>query len=134
MGRLSARFGERRLLLSGLLLVAVGLVVLPIGGHLAMIVAGAGLVSVGLALVSPTSTALLSAVAPADRTATTLGLARSAGGLARGLGPPVAGVLYALLGPSAPFLVSAALSFGALLLVPAAATVAGTERSRATRP
>jgi DHA1 family tetracycline resistance protein-like MFS transporter len=118
IGRIVKRFGERRLLLVGLLLVAGGLAVLPLGAVLATIVAGAGLTTLGMALIYPTSTSLLSYVAAPDQAGATLGVARSAGGLARVIGPALAGVSYTRLGSAAPFLLSAAITLAAVVLVP----------------
>ncbi len=118
IGRIVKRFGERRLLISGLLLVAAGLAVLPIGSLFATLIAGAGLTTIGMALVNPTSSSLLSYVAPAGSAGATLGLARSAGGLARVVGPALGGVLFVTVGPAAPFLVAALVSAAAVLLVP----------------
>jgi len=137
IGRLVKRVGELRLLFAGLLFVAAGLVLLPLGSLLVTIVVGAGLASLGMALIYPTSSSLLTYAAPPDRAGVTLGMARSAGGVARVIGPAVAGLLYTRFGPAAPFLVSAALSAGSVLLVPfslgsrrvtaAAAAMAGSD-------
>jgi DHA1 family tetracycline resistance protein-like MFS transporter len=118
IGRVVRRFGERRPLLAGLLFVAAGLALLPLGATLVVIVIGAGLTTVGIALVYPTSSSLLSYAAPPDGAGVTLGLARSAGGLARVIGPALAGVLYTGLAAPAPFLASAAITAVAVLLVP----------------
>ena len=119
IGRLVKRYGERQLLISGLLLCAGGLVVLPIGALFALIILGAGLTTLGYALIYPTSSSLLSYAAPEDRQGVTLSLARSASGLARVIGPAIAGVLYTAVAASAPFFVSAAITAAAVLLVPA---------------
>ena len=116
MGRLVHRFGERPLLIAGLALISVGLVLVPIGGWLPAIVIGAGMAALGMALVYPTSTSLLSAVAPPDRVGVSLSLARSAGGLARGVAPALAGALYAIAGPSVQFMVAAGVCLLALLV------------------
>jgi MFS family permease len=118
IGRLVRLAGERRLLFVGLLLVAGGLVVLPLTSLLATIVLGAGMATLGMALIYPTSSSLLTYAAPPDRSGVTLGLARSAGGVARVIGPAAAGVLYTSLGAAIPFFASAAIAFVAVALVP----------------
>jgi MFS transporter, DHA1 family, tetracycline resistance protein len=128
IGRLVTRFGERPLLIAGLMLVAVGLVILPIGATFALIILGSGLVTIGYALVNPTSSSLLSHAAPEDRQGVTLSLARSASGLARVIGPAFAGILYVNVAAAAPFLLSAAITAAAILLVPAV-----FEKARSTR-
>ena len=119
IGRLVKRYGERPLLISGLLLCAGGLIILPLGAIFTLIILGAGLTTLGYALIYPTSSSLLSHAAPEDRQGVTLSLARSASGLARVIGPAVAGILYSAVGASAPFFVSAAITAAAVLLVPA---------------
>ena len=128
IGRLVKRYGERPLLISGLLLCAGGLAILPVGALFTLIIVGAGLTTLGYALIYPTSSSLLSHAAPDDRQGVTLSLARSASGLARVIGPAVAGILYSAVGASAPFFVSAAITAAAVLLVPAA-----YEKARSTR-
>ncbi len=118
IGRLVRRVGERRLLLTGLLFVTAGLAVLPLGGLFVTIILGAGFTSLGMALIYPTSSSLLTYAAPPDRAGVTLGMARSAGGVARVIGPAMAGALYTRFGPAAPFLASAAVSAASVLLVP----------------
>ncbi len=129
IGRLVKRYGERALLISGLLLCAGGLVILPLGALFALIILGAGLTTLGYALIYPTSSSLLSYAAPEDRQGVTLSLARSASGLARVIGPAVAGILYSAVSASAPFFVSAAITAAAVLLVPAAYEKARSPRA-----
>jgi DHA1 family tetracycline resistance protein-like MFS transporter len=118
IGRLVKLAGERRLLFAGLVLVTGGLAVLPLGGLLATIILGAGMTTLGMALIYPTSSSLLTYAAPPDRAGVTLGLARGAGGVARVIGPAIAGLLYTGFSPAAPFLVAAVISAGSVLLVP----------------
>ena len=129
IGRLVKRYGERQLLISGLLLCAGGLVILPIGALFALIILGAGLTALGYALIYPTSSSLLSYAAPEDRQGVTLSLARSASGLARVIGPAIAGVLYTAVAASAPFFVSAAITAAAVLIVPAVYEKARSSRA-----
>jgi len=122
IGRLVKHYGERPLLIGGLLLCAGGLAILPIGSMFALIVLGAGLTTLGYALIYPTSSSLLSYAAPEDRQGVTLSLARSASGLARVIGPAIAGISYSAVSASAPFFVAAAITAAAVLLVPALAS------------
>ncbi|MEK7705679.1 MAG: MFS transporter [Myxococcota bacterium] len=104
------RYGERRLVLGGLALLAIGLGFLPLTppGGWGMLLAMTTLVSVGQGLLSPSLTSLLSRRTPRDRQGAVLGLAHSLTALARVLGPPIAGVTYDLVGVGAPFWVAAA--------------------------
>ena len=115
VGRLVKRFGEQPLLLFGLGALAVGLLLLPLGTSLGVLLIATGILSIGDGAVTPSSSALLSFAAPVDAQGETLGVAQGAGGLGRVLGPIIAGGLFSLSGPAAPFIVGGLLSVFALL-------------------
>lgn len=116
VGRLVARWGERRLLLAGLALLAAGLALLPVGGTLGLLLLALGLLSIGEGAVTPTATALLSLASPARNQGETLGFAQGMAGLGRILGPLAAGWLFAASGPGAPFALGSALALVALVV------------------
>lgn len=112
VARLVARFGERRLLLAGLCLLAAGLLMLPLSTNLALLLFATGLLSVGEGAVTPVSSTLLSFASPAGAQGELLGLAQGAGGLGRVLGPLGAGWLFGL-GRGVPFVAGALLALAA---------------------
>jgi MFS family permease len=75
------------------------------------------LLVVGQGLASPTLSALVAGRSAQDRRGMTLGLQQSAGGLARSVGPVLAGVLFGRSVP-APYLAGAALVVVALAVLP----------------
>lgn len=116
LGRLADRFGETRLILAGIGAMTLGLLFLPVGRELALLATTTGLLAVGMGLHNPSTLALISRLTAEHRQGGTLGVARSLGALARGIGPLWGGWAFAELGPAWPFWSGAAL-MGASLLV-----------------
>lgn len=110
IGRLVKKFGEARLIALSLVLLALGLTPLPfIHGSTALswkalfhpagwpwweLLGALALLSVGSSLTRPPLFGLISILTPAHEQGAIIGVAQSAGSLARILGPIFAGVLY----------------------------------------
>ncbi len=109
VGQLARRWGERRLLLAGLVLLAAGLALLPWSTNLAAFVVVVGIISIGDGAVTPMLSTLLSFVSESEARGETLGLAQGVAGLARIIGPLAAGVAFAVGSPAAPFVLGSAL-------------------------
>jgi DHA1 family tetracycline resistance protein-like MFS transporter len=116
VGQLVKRFGERKLLIAGLVTLAAGLALLPWSTSLALMLVALGILSTGNGAVTPTTSALLSLASPREAQGETLGLAQGVAGLGRVIGPLVAGSIYALIGPGAPFLAGSVLVLLAMLI------------------
>ncbi len=115
------RLGERGALRFGLVLHAGGLLLLASAHGFVLAVPALALLTAGQGLVTPTMAAAVAGlVADRDRGAA-LGVQQSAGGLARVVGPVVAGMLFQRAGVPVPYLLGAALVLVAAGLVPAAA-------------
>jgi MFS family permease len=133
IGPLTRRFGERRLLVVGLALQAVGFVGIPyatsVGGLLAVLVP----LSLGNGLTNPSLAALLSRMAHRDDQGGTMGMGESASALGRIVGPESGTWTYAHFGHAFPYLAG-----GVLMAVAAgvAASLGGarTEPDAATTP
>jgi MFS transporter, DHA1 family, tetracycline resistance protein len=115
VGRLVKWIGEQRLLIVGLLLLAVGLVLVPWSTTLAMLLITLGILSAGDGAVTPIVSTLLSFVSPPDAHGETLGFAQGMAGLGRILGPLAAGSLFTL-GIRLPFLLGGILAIAGVLL------------------
>jgi MFS transporter, DHA1 family, tetracycline resistance protein len=132
-GRLARRFGEARVLATGMLLFGLSLVLqvvapaawfpavrLELGaltipvvqGWIIPIVMAVG--ACGMSLAMPNISAMISRASPPDRQGTMLGLNMASSSVARIFGPMFAGALFSGFGHDWPFLI------GALLTVPAA--------------
>jgi len=116
IGPLSRRFGEEKLMQSGLALIALGLLLLPFASTLPpLIVAVTGL-SIGMGAMQPSLNSLISRRAAAEEQGEVMGLAQSVGSLSRVLGPIIAGALFEAFGRNSPYLWGAALVGCALLV------------------
>jgi DHA1 family tetracycline resistance protein-like MFS transporter len=107
IGRLSHRFGESRLATYGALLLALGLMTLPLSLTLFAVLFVMALLSLGLGILNPSVTSLVSREASADERGGILGVNQSAQSLARILGPWLAGIMYTAGGRDAPYYVGA---------------------------
>lgn len=104
IGRLAARFGERRLVSAGAILLALGLGAVPFVQHVSLLVAAIALAGAGFSLVSPALNSLISLEAAESERGGIMGIARSSTTLARVLGPAWAGAIFGLIGKDAPFI------------------------------
>jgi multidrug resistance protein len=120
VGRLVKRWGERSLLIAGLVMLAAGLALLSWSTNLALLLVALGIVSIGDGAVTPVVSALLSFASPPTRQGETLGLAQGAAGLGRVIGPLAAGSIFAIGGSGAPFILGSVLVvLAALIALPA---------------
>jgi MFS transporter, DHA1 family, tetracycline resistance protein len=116
IGRLTRQFGEERLLLCGLVLIGVGLMLLPFARGLPVLGLGVSGLALGMGLVQPSLNSLISRRAARDEQGEVLGVSQSVGGLARVIGPVLAGILFSDLGRNSPFEWGAGLVAVAFLL------------------
>lgn len=126
-GRLARRFGEPRVLTTGLSIIAVNLAITPFAPSGAYVPLFVGLTAFGQSLVFPCVAALISRATPPDRQGAMLGLNMAAGSLARMGGPLLAGSLFGLT-------IGGPYWFGAALMLPAiwlAMTIAGRAKQAA---
>ncbi len=120
IGKLTKVMSSKALVIGGELTSAAGLLVIAVAHTSPVLIAGLALLSLGLGVANPVLSAVASEYAGAGRQGVVLGVAQSAGGLARTLGPLGAGVLYARIGTGAPFIAGAV---AALLAVGLAASL-----------
>jgi len=116
IGRLTRAWGSRRLVIAGSMTTMVGLMLVAMTHTVAPVIAGLVMLGVGLGVIHPSLSTLASEFAGQERQGTVLGFAQSAGGLARTIGPTLAGILYARIGPSAPFTCGAGAALLSILL------------------
>lgn len=109
IGPLSRRFGERALLVAGLLLQAAALAALPYAGSVAGLLVATVPLAFGSSLTIPSLTSLISRSARAEDQGGTLGIGQSAAALGRIAGPISATHAYSQLSFAAPYLGGAAL-------------------------
>lgn len=115
VGALSARLGDYRALMVGLIGTAVGLLGLAASESVWLLIPSLGVLAVGSGLTFALVTALVSLAATDDEQGGVLGVTASTGGLARIGGPLVGTALFQHAGAAAPLL------FGAFLFAACAA-------------
>jgi predicted MFS family arabinose efflux permease len=109
IGPLTRRFGEKWLLVTGLLLQGVGLASLPFASGLPGLLAATAPLALGSGLTSPTLSALLSKLARVDDQGGTLGLGQSAAAVGRVVGPEAGTFTYTNHGAPVPYVAGAVL-------------------------
>ena len=109
--RLATPVGEKRLALAGLACGIAAFLALAIATHLGPFFGALALMAFSIGLVSPTMSALVSLYSTEADQGANLGVFRSAGSLARAIGPLVAAFVYFVYGSQSAYL------FGALITI-----------------
>ncbi len=94
VGRLVARFGERRIAILGALILAGTLLLIPWTPQLSYLLAVMLLLAAGQGLLLPSTSTLMSRLAPPTLQGGILGINQSLGAGARAVGPVIAGALF----------------------------------------
>jgi MFS family permease len=131
IGKLVRKLGEPRLIALSLVIFAISLGPLPFikgsvslswkvllrpeGMHWVLLIFFLGILAIGSSLTRPPVFGLISILTPAHEQGATLGVAQSAGSLARIIGPIVAGGLYQFR-PAAPYILCAVVSLSTAVL------------------
>ena len=126
--RLAPRYGERRLVIVGLLLHLPAFALLARVSTTPQIYGALFLMATGSALLMPCLSALVSRYTPADRQGLALGTFRSMGALARAGGPLLGGIIWWRLGSAAPYLGGALFMLLPLAIVWGLPAVPATDR------
>ena len=116
IGSLTRRFGEERLLLYGLALIAIGLLAMPAARTVAVLSLAVSALALGMGLTQPSLNSLISRRAGREEQGEVLGVSQSVGSLSRVLGPAAAGYFLGEFGRNAAFFWGAALIAAALVL------------------
>lgn len=112
IGRMVKKFGEGKIVITGVVILACSLMILNQANDIWMIYAAMGLFGVAMGLHTPAMQSLFSRVAPDGRQGEVMGAAQSANSLARVAGPAWAGAVFVGYGHGTPYLI------GALFLLP----------------
>ena len=114
IGPLSRRLGEARLVLIGAASIAIGLAGVTISANLAILLIASACLALGMGLLNPSISSLISRQAGTDERGGIMGVAQSGASLARVVGPAIAGPLFELLGRNAPYYTGALMMLGVL--------------------
>ncbi|MEK6325800.1 MAG: MFS transporter [Acidobacteriota bacterium] len=116
LGRAVDRLGEANLSRLGLVLLAAGVLGMPLSGNLGMLALAVALIPLGTAFTFPCVTALLSRViAPGER-GLYMGMQQTYGGVARIIAPLFFGWAFDSLGVSSPYFFSSAILLATISL------------------
>lgn len=94
IGRLVKKFGEKNLIVMSLILTGISLAPLPFAKTWMFLLTALAGLAIGSSLVRPPVFGLISLLSPANEQGATIGVAQSAGSLARIFGPIFAGVAF----------------------------------------
>ena len=111
------RLGEVRMARAGLVLLAVGLILFPFARGYPVLLTAMTLMPLGTAFTFPAVTALLSRVVPSKQRGLYMGVQQTIGGVARVVFPWWNGWAFDHVAMAAPFVVSGALTLGAIGLL-----------------
>lgn len=111
--KLLARIDEVRVLNSGLIFSAAGLVIIGFAIQPWMLYVGLTFLAAGSGLVNPATTGLISLYSGVEEQGRVLGIFRSLGSLSRAITPVLAGAAFWIFGSRSVFIASALLSAGA---------------------
>lgn len=110
---LSKRFGEKKLILAGSLLVAIGLLLTPATSQVPVLYVALAVLAVGSGINTPANQSMLSKLAPPDCMGGVMGVGQSLSTLGRILGPAIGCAVYQYFGHFSPYLIGAVTMIGA---------------------
>jgi MFS family permease len=116
IGKLTARFGEEKLLTAGLASIATGLLILPLSYDLPLLLLATTCLALGMGAMQPSLNSLISRRADAAQQGEVMGVAQSVASLSRVLGPLIAGALFANFGRNSPYYCGMVLVIAAVLI------------------
>lgn len=105
--RLTKKYGEKKLIGIGSIMVALGLVLTPVTSNLWVLGVALFFLAVGSGLNNPANQSMLSKLAPAEKTGGVLGVGQSLSTLGRIAGPLVGAFAFQYLGNSSPYFIGA---------------------------
>lgn len=116
IGRLAKRFGESKLVASGLLITGVSFGFAPYAPTLALSAAVLGAMAVGVGITNPSLSALASELADPDEVGGVLGIYQGLASLGRILGPFAGEISYGELGEAWPMRLASLVFLGCALM------------------
>jgi len=116
LGPVIKRLGEVRTLRVGALTLILGFALVPVPHSVWVFALVIALFPIGTALLFPPTSSLVSRFAPKSEMGQTLGLQQAFGGVSRMIGPTLAGIAFAKIGPAWPYWLSSLLMVGVFAL------------------
>jgi MFS transporter, DHA1 family, tetracycline resistance protein len=116
LGPLVKRFGEARVIIGALCLLAAAMLLQPVFRNPVAAVILMSLLMVGHSLAFPNVGALVSRATPPETQGSVMGLMMASNALARIIAPPTFGLIYASVSPDAPYIFGAVMIAGAVFI------------------
>jgi MFS transporter, DHA1 family, tetracycline resistance protein len=116
LGPLVMRFGEARVIIGALCLLAAAMLLQPVFRDPVAAVILMSLLMVGHSLAFPNVGALVSRATPPETQGSVMGLMMASNALARIIAPPTFGLIYASVSPDAPYIFGAVMIAGAVFI------------------
>jgi MFS family permease len=113
---ISKRFGEEKLIALGPIIMAFGIIMMPIFKNLAIFYLANSLLAAGFGLINTSIPAFLSKRSSAAEQGSVLGIVSSIASIANIPGPLIIGLIYDIAGSFIPFLISASILAAAFLV------------------
>ena len=107
LGPIVGRLGERRTMRVGALSLLIGFLTAPFASDFWLLMGLLAFIPIGMSLMFPSTTALISRYADPNELGTTMGTAQSFAGVSRTLSPLIATALFQQIGHGIPFFFSA---------------------------
>jgi len=117
IGPLTKWLGEPKLLLVGLAALTIGLYCTTVAFHFSIFIVAITFMSIGIAILNPTHSALISFVAAKGQQGTTLGIANSFSGLGRIFGPLWGGAFFQFVDYDMPLIIGGTITVIFLIMV-----------------
>lgn len=105
IGRLSKRFGEKKLIVAGSVLVAAGLFLTPATTEVPVLYAALSLLAIGSGINTPSNQSMLSKLSDKGQVGGIMGVGQSLATLGRIIGPIAGGYAFGHLGLGAPYVI-----------------------------
>jgi MFS family permease len=116
LGRMVDWLGEAKLSRLGLVLLAAGVIGMPLSGNLGILALTVALIPLGTAFTFPCVTALLSRVVSQRERGLYMGMQQTYGGITRAIAPVLFGRAFDTLGPASPYYFSSAIIAATIFL------------------
>jgi MFS transporter, DHA1 family, tetracycline resistance protein len=116
LGPLVTRFGEARVIIGALCLLATAMLLQPLFRNPVAAVALMSMLMMGHSLAFPNAGALISRATPPETQGSVMGLMMASNALARIIAPPLFGFAFASVSPDAPYFLGALMIGGAVLI------------------
>ncbi|MEP3247025.1 MAG: MFS transporter [Sneathiella sp.] len=117
IGPLTKWLGEPKLLLVGLALLVIGLYMTTFAFHFSLFIIAITFMSLGIAILNPTQSALISLVSAKGQQGSTLGIAQSFSGIGRVMGPLWGGAFFQFVDYDMPLIIGGSITLIFLILV-----------------